>query len=253
MHHVSNGHVVQDGPMLDHKPDEAYHDDHLSSVAMAVKTTDIEHLGTWCEVAGREGERLHEFRPLADLLSMHIAIKNTGTTTIDHFTWQQTVSIGHMKMELLHPRVPTQLWHPFAGNLLSSSFRRQVNIQGDRLEVINPDLHSHVEAVSLEPIGEEGIRPGETLTVVEERKLYMRFLEEGAQMKGAEMGVNLRMEIVDKEKGILDMVIEEFKFGPITFHDMRLQIVMKGKVTTLQEVLIDGKLRGSKEVQFEYL
>ena len=220
---------------------------------MAVKTTDIEYLGTWCEVEGREGKKLHEFRPLADLLSMHIAIKNTGTTTIDHFMWQQTVSIGHMKMELLHPRIPTQLWRPFVGNLLSSSFRRQINIQGDHLEVINPDLHSHVEAVSLEPIADGGIRPGETITVVEEKKLYMQFLEEGAEMKGAEMGVSLRMEIVDRERGILDMVIEEFKFGPITFHDMRLQIVMKGEIATLQEVLIDDKTYSSKEVQFEYL
>ena len=220
---------------------------------MAVKTTDMEYLGTWCEVAGREGERLHEFRPLADALSMHISIKNTGTTTIDHFTWQQTVSIGHMKMELLHPRIPTQLWHPFAGSLLSSNFRRQINIRGGQLEVINPELHSHIKAVSLEPIGDGGIRPGETLTVVEESKLYMQFLEEGAEMKGAGMGINLRMEIVDKEKGILDMVIEEFKFGPMTFHDMRLRVVLKGEITTLQEVLIDGKTYSSREVQFEYL
>ena len=65
--------------------------------------------------------------------------------------------------------------------------------------------------------------------------------------------MNLRLEIVDKEKGILEMVIEEFRFGPITFHDMRLQIIMKGKVNSFQEVFIDGKVRGSREVQFEYL
>jgi hypothetical protein len=217
------------------------------------QTTDIEYIGCWSEVEGYEGEKRYKFRPLLDALSISIAIKNTGTSLIDHFTFRQTASIAHLKLDLLHPRIPAHLWKPFAGNLLTSSFFRLITVKPDGLEVTNPVSGRSVEATSLSPIGNRGIDPGETFTIVEKKKPYVEFILEGMENKGAEMKADLRMEILDREMGIWDMVIKEYKLGPIAFHNMRLQIVMKGTVKTLQEVSIDGKRLDYKEVKIEYL
>lgn len=217
------------------------------------QTTDIEYIGCWSEVEGYQGEKRYKFRPLLDALSISIAVKNSGTTLIDHFTFRQTASIAHLKMDLLHPRIPAHLWKPFAGNLLASDFLRLITVKPSGLEVTNPVRHRPVDVISLSPIEDGGIRPGQTFTVVEKKKSYVEFILEGVENKGAQMEADLSMEIVDRQKGIWDMVIKEHKVGPITLHNMRLRIVMKGTLKTLHEVSIDGKLFDSKEVDIEYL
>ena len=215
--------------------------------------TNIEYVGCWSEVEGYEGERRYKFRPLLDALSISIAVKNTGTTLIDHFTFRQTASIAHLKIDLLHPRIPAHLWKPFAGDLLASEFFRFISVTPRGLEVTNPVRDCAIEATSLLPITDGGIKPGEILTVVEKKKSYEEFILEGMKNKEVEMETNLSMEIVDREKGVWDMVVKEHKLGPITIHNIRLRIVMKGILKTLHEVSIDGKLFDSKQVKIEYL
>jgi hypothetical protein len=217
------------------------------------RTRKLELVDSWCEVEGREGERLRRLRPLADSVALHIAVKNIGTKPIDHFTWQQTASIAHMKMDLLHPKIPSQLWKPFAGNLLSSVLLREISLKDGQLEIINPALPRLLMATSPDPIPQGGIQPGDTFIAVEASKPYLGFLEEGIEIKGEDNGILIKLSVADKEEGILDLVIEEYKFGPIVFHDMRLQIIMRGKITTVQEILIDGRRQGARELEWEYL
>ena len=215
------------------------------------EVTDLEFVGMWVEVDGHEGVKTYKWRPLLDTVAVVSEIKNTGTTMIKRYLWNQTTK-ADMKVDLLHPKIPAQAWKPFAGNLLASSYGREFVIREGRIEAINPAINRPLEVVARTPLAEEGLRPGQTL-VTEEKKVYMRFLEEAMDVKAAELNTDVRFEIVDREKGVMDTVIKEFKFGPIKFHNMRARTVMKAKFTSLYELSVDHKVCDSKEVQLEYV
>ena len=79
------------------------------------------------------------------------------------------------------------------------------------------------------------------------------YLEEGMETKGAELGTTIGLKVQNAEKGIMHIVIKEFKFGPITFHDMKSRIVLKGDLHTTHEVLIDGEVHDTKDVTWTYI
>jgi len=213
--------------------------------------TEIQLVDMWIEVEGREGEKTYEWHPLTDTVAFVMEIKNTGTTVVDHWTWSQTSDTG-LKVDLLHPKMPAKAWRPFAGNLLASDYGRDIVMKGDKVEAINPTINSHQGVVLRDPIGEEGLKPGET-AITEEKKVYTEFLEEAVDVKSAELGTKVELQIVDRQKGFMDSVIAEYKFGPITFHDMRARTRMKGQVKVRWEVSIDGQAYNAKEVTFTYL
>ena len=212
----------------------------------------IEYLGTWCEFEGREGETVWKWRPLLDTLRFFVAIKNTGKTVIDHYVWKQTIDLSDTKVKLLHPRMPAQLWRPFASDVLSSVFVREVRIGDGEVKVVNPILNRRHDVVPATPVTPGGMKPGETL-IVEEKKPYVDLLMEGVEAKGVEMGTEAQLEIVDREKGVARLLVKEFSIGPITIHDMKAEAVLKGKFKARHEVLIDGKVCGSGEVEWEYI
>lgn len=219
---------------------------------MDSKMASIEYLGTWCEFEGREGETVRKWRPLLDTLRFFVAIKNTGKTVIDHYVWKQTIDLSDAKVKLLHPRIPAQLWRPFAFGVLSSVFVREVRIGDGGIEVVNPVLNRRHDAVPATPVTSGGMKPGETF-IVEETKPYMDLLMEGVEAKGVEMGTEAQLEIVDREKGVVRLLVKEFSVGPITIHDMKAEAVLKGKFKALHEVSIDDKVCGSGEVEWEYI
>jgi len=213
----------------------------------------LEYIGGWCEVKGREGEKAQTFRPLEDTTALCIAVKNTGTTPIKHFTWQQISNLSHMKMDLLHPKMPAKVWRPFAGNLLASTFGRDVTIEDGQVTMVNPAVGRPLDIVVQTPITDAGIMPGETLILMEKEKPYVEYLEEGMKIKGAELGTTIVLKVLNADKGTMHITIKEFKFGLITFHDMKARIVLKGDLTTVHEVLIDGEVHDSKDVTWTYI
>lgn len=219
---------------------------------MNSEAASIEYLGTWCEFEGREGEKAQKWRPLMDTLRFFVGIKNTGTTVIDRYVWKQTIDLSNTKMKLLHPRIPAQLWRPFAAGVLSSVFVREVRIRGGGIEVVNPVLNRRHDVVPATPITPGGVKPGETL-IVGETKPYVDLLIEGVEAKGVEMGTEAQLEILNRQKGVVRLVVKEFSVGPITIHDMKAEAVLKGKFKALHEVSIDGKMCGGGEVEWEYV
>ena len=215
--------------------------------------TDIEYVGSWGEMRHRGGEKIYQFRPLVDSYSLCVAIKNVGTAKIDHFQWQQTSSLAHMNMELLRPKIPSNLWRPFAGNMVTATFRRQVVLRGGEAEVVNPDISQAVEVAAVTPCPDGGIRPGEVFSFVERQRPYIEYLREGMQARALDIGAKLEMEVADAERGLLDIIITTFKVGPVSLHDMKMQVELKGKLGALQEVLIDGNTYVSKETELVFL
>lgn len=214
-------------------------------------TTDIEYIGSWGETRRREGERIYQMRPLIDDYALCVAIKNTGTGTIDHFSWQQTSSLAHMNIDLLQPRIPPQLWRPFAGNLVSATFRREVTVRSNRVEVTNPDIQRPVELETFTSVDGE-IEPGQVFMFRETEKPYFEYLREGTESKGLQLGARIDLAIVNKEEALLKMIVKEFKLGPISLHDIVLQIELRGRVGALQQVLIDNRIYATKEVELNF-
>ena len=210
---------------------------------------DIEYLGTWCEM---RGERVQRWRPLFDNLTFCIGIKNTGSVVIDHYVWKQTIDLSSTKVKLLHPKLPSQLWRPFASRVLASVFVREVRVNGDKIEVTNPVLNRVCDVVTLSTVSPGGIRQGETLIIGESRP-YVDFLSEGVEAKGMETGKEARLDVVDREKGTVNLSVKELRLGPIAISDLKAQAVLRGKFKAAHEVSIDDKVFGSGEVEWEYI
>ena len=63
----------------------------------------------------------------------------------------------------------------------------------------------------------------------------------------AELGTKVELQIVDRQKGFMDSVIAEYKFGPIKFHDIRARTRTKGQVKVRWEVSIDDQAYNAKD------
>jgi len=200
----------------------------------------------------RDGQTVTKWHPLTDTLSFVIEITNTGTTVVDHFTWRQTADIGHMKIDLLHPKMPAKVWRPFAGNLLSGVTTVETRIDGDRVMMIDTISGISKEVISRTPFTPGGLQPGEKL-VVEQTGRYWDSLQEAMDSRGIELGTEIKLNVVDEGKGIVDMVIKEYKFGPIKLHDMKARVIFKGPFKVCHEVFVDGELFGSDELGWELL
>jgi hypothetical protein len=214
---------------------------------------DAEFVDVWAIVRGEEYREGFKVNPFKESAGPCWTIKNTGTTIIDHYTIKVPSSYkrgGAMKIKLISPSIPSWLWEPFVGEkLLSCDGGREVIIKDGEVEMYNCYTgHPESNVIIGTPIPEEGIRPGEIMTLGYKPPYYIQWTEEYLENKGRELGTEMPMEVVDEEKGIAHVVIKEYKLGPFTFHNIKMELLFKGLNkggTVSVELYIDDKLYDS--------
>ncbi|MDY6855695.1 MAG: hypothetical protein SWO11_13505 [Thermodesulfobacteriota bacterium] len=176
----------------------------------------------------RESGKLYALKD--DWTFVH-TVKNTGTTVIDHYTIELIASSGKgssMKIELISPPIPGWIWKPFAGDLKSGRRRIEVKFKGDGVEIIDGCSAHPMKNVTLEStISKEGLWPGESITVAFEEP-YVNCLDEIYKCMELKLNTEIRQKVVDVDKGIMNMIIKEYKVLFYTFHDIKAQLTLKG-------------------------
>jgi len=199
--------------------------------------------------------------PLKDRWTVFVAVKNTGTTMVDHFAIDILCAAGEessIKVKLISPKIPSKLWEPFMRDMLNRCGRNiEVVVKDGELEMIDSYTQHPMDNVRLRtPISKEGIRPGEVITI-EFEEAYRHCLEEFMEGMALELGTEVTTEVVDEENGIMRMMIKEYKLGPFRFRDIKGELCFKGpnkRETCSFHLYIDGELCDSASwLAYEWL
>jgi hypothetical protein len=217
----------------------------------------------------RDGEIISSVYCLgADRISAVWEIKNTGTTVIDHFTWKLTTtpSVSETEIKLLQPEIPSRIFNALKGWMMSifySSMGREMVFKESKVTWTN--IYSHKpesfkleepfegegERISTSP-GFTGIQPGEVVKFREE-KPYVEWTLENMDNKASEMGVEMKIDIVDGKNGIMHIWVKEYKYGLIRLKNIETMAQFKGPVKGAHQLLIDDKSCCSWDFEYEYL
>jgi hypothetical protein len=120
---------------------------------------------------------------------------------------------------LTKPSIPSWLANPFVSLIVGNivNFGRDIVIKGGKVEVANmfPDrTYQSGNIVLRTPVGEEGIRPGETIIVGEETSGESIY-KEAVENKACEMGAKIGIEI--DECCTKSLYIDDKKWGTLSF------------------------------------
>jgi hypothetical protein len=211
------------------------------------------------------GERRRDglwVRPFLEDWTGFVAVKNTGTAFIDHFTVTFSSPMKDskiIKIDLVSPAIPSWLWKPFAGDMLSLCTRGMNFTIKDGLV----EMHDAASGVPISitglypsrPLGPEGLAPGEAV-LIEYTEPYSNCIEGFVNSIATRKKMTITTEIVDRENNIMHMLAKDFKIAFLTFDQIIAAITFKGKgeyASCSLELSIDNELYDSVPwVSFEW-
>lgn len=183
---------------------------------------------------GKRNREQLRVRPFMENWTGFFEVKNTGTTFLDHCNIRLKCPMKNsdaMQVDLLSPYIPSFIWKPFLGSMLNLCSRRvDVAISDGRVR-INDAYTGHAIAVrevhSSASLGSAGLAPGEKV-LAEFTEPYRKCIEGFVQSVGAKKNMNVSTEIVDREDGVMHMIVKKYKFGFITFDRIVVELIFKG-------------------------
>ena len=184
----------------------------------------------------REGVEVRDFgtiKPFKDDWTFFATVMNTGTTAIDHYTIEMVCNMlkkGAMDIKLVRPAIPSLFWKPFAGKLKNTRRRVTVDIDKEGIKMADHYTKHPIAQASLrEPFSGENLLPGEAIAV-EFKEPYSNCINECMHGSASVIGTEITTEIEDEEKGIMNMTIKKYKFGPFTMENVKARLTLKGKM-----------------------
>jgi len=211
---------------------------------------------------GRHNRQRLSVRPFLDDWSGFVAVQNTGTTFIDHFTVSFSCPMKDsdaISIKLLSPAIPALLWKPFARDMLSLCTRDMIfTINDGRVTMRDGATGLPITITGLtpsSPLTPAGLAPGETI-LVEYTEPYSSCMEGFVRSIAERKNMDVRIDIADRENSVIRMTIKEYKVALITFEQIVAAIRFKGKgeygLSSLV-LTIDGQLCHSVPwVEFEW-
>ncbi len=173
-------------------------------------------------------------RPFLEDWTGFVTIKNTGTAFIGHF--QVTFSCPMKKSKAIHldlisPAIPSFLWKPFAGDMLSLCTRSMdFTIKRDTVEMRDASTGDPISVVGIypsKPLTPAGLPPGASV-LIEYTEPYSQCVEGFMHSIAERENLDIKTEVVDPVNNIMHMLVKEFKVLFLTFDDMKIAITFKG-------------------------
>ena len=183
---------------------------------------------------GERRRRGLSVRPFLEDWTGFVSIENNGTAFIDHF--RVTFSCPMKNTEAIHvdlisPPMPSFLWKPFAGDMLSLCTRGMaftisngtVNIR----DVITGQPISVTGIYPSTPLPPEGLPPGASI-LIEFTEPYSQCVEGFVRSIAARENLDMETEVVDPENNVMHMLVRDYKVLFFTFDEMVVGITFKG-------------------------
>ncbi|MBU0995758.1 MAG: hypothetical protein KJ737_24960 [Proteobacteria bacterium] len=175
-----------------------------------------------------------QVRPLIETWTGFFSVRNTGTTAIDHFSVSFICPMRNeksMTVKLVSPPIPSWLWKPFMGSMLDACKRRMVvNVQDKKVTMKDAFSDIPITVIdinSTKPLGENGLLPGAVITV-QYTEPYQNCIDGFVRSIGKELNIEIDREVVDPENNIMQIIMREYKFGPMVFKKIKANAIFKG-------------------------
>ncbi|ABW66574.1 hypothetical protein Dole_0764 [Desulfosudis oleivorans Hxd3] len=202
-------------------------------------------------INGNRNRDALEIRPFQEAWTGFVAVKNTGTTFIDHFRISFTCPMEDsdaISLDLISPSMPSWIWRPLVGDMLSLCTRdMDFTILNNRVEVRDATTSARIAVAGLypsSPLGPEGLAPGQTL-LIEYTEPYSDCLNGFVQSIATRKKMDFQTEIADRENNIMHMRIKKYKVAFLTFDQVVVAITFKGAgayASCSLDLSIDNKL-----------
>lgn len=173
-------------------------------------------------------------RPFLEDWTGFVAVKNTGTTFIDHFRvtfFCPMEGSNAMKIDLVSPDIPCWLWKPFAGDMISLCTRgMDFVIKDSRVKMRDAATGNPITVSGVypsQPLKPEGLAPGETV-LVEYTEPYSACIEGFVKSIAARKNMDIRTEIADRENNVMHMIARNYTIAFLTFDQIVAAITFKG-------------------------
>ncbi|MEW6076298.1 MAG: hypothetical protein AB1724_00655 [Thermodesulfobacteriota bacterium] len=174
-------------------------------------------------------------RPFLEDWTGFVAVKNTGTTFIDHFRISFSCPMkgsDAMKIDLVSPDIPAWLWKPFAGDMISLCTRGMDFVfTGGEVKMLDAATGNPITVSGVypsQPLKPEGLPPGETV-LVEYTEPYSACIEGFVHSIAARKHMDIRTEIMDRENNVMHMIARNYTIVFLTFDQIIAAITFKGK------------------------
>jgi len=201
-------------------------------------------------------------RPLLDNWTGFVVVKNTGTTFIDHFTLTFSCPMkdsNALRIDLVSPAMPSWLWKPFAGDLLSLCTRDMLFTVKDGglkiCDVTSGKLIAVSRLISSGSLGPDGLAPGQAV-MVEYTEPYDRCMESFVNSIATRKKMVIKTKITDRENNVMQLTMKKFKITFLTFDQIVADITFRGcgeYGSCDLKLSIDGKLMDSAPwIQYEW-
>jgi hypothetical protein len=82
---------------------------------------------------------------------------------------------------------------------------------------------------------------------------HVEWILENIDNKASEMGMDMKVDIVDEKNGIMHIWLKEYKYGPLRLKNIVVLVQLKGPVKGSHQLLIDNNLCYSSDFECEYL
>lgn len=223
-----------------------------------IKARFVEH---WFE--DKSGKRLDAFGLKQDVFFVTM-IQNTGTTRIDSWELKDTCPglTTCSDVKITTPPLPVWLTKPVIAALFKDiRIATAYSIKGGTLETANAfqnRLNKPNRAFVIGKVPEGGLKPGETITVVQPWSYWGFFqpqmLENLAIDKGLKGGsAAIRYQAKDPVRGVIEGSIKEYTIMGITRHNVGFEATYRGleDCCTLW-LIVDGKPMDSRSLQACY-
>ena len=173
-------------------------------------------------------------RPFCEDWTGFVTIENNGTTFIDHF--RVTFSCPMKDSEAIHinlisPPMPSFLWKPFAGDMLSLCTRGMAfTIRDGTVNVRDVATGQPIAVTGIypsTPLEPAGLPPGASI-LIEFTEPYSQCVEGFVRSIADREKLDMKTEIVDPEKNIMHMMVKNFKVLFFTFDEVIVGVTFKG-------------------------
>ncbi|PKN38890.1 MAG: hypothetical protein CVU62_01430 [Deltaproteobacteria bacterium HGW-Deltaproteobacteria-2] len=201
-------------------------------------------------------------RPLLDNWTGFVAVKNTGTTFIDHFTLTFSCPMKDsdaLRIDLVSPAMPSWMWKPFAGDLLSLCTRDMLfTVKDGSLKICDATSGTPIAVtrlISSRLLGSAGLAPGQAV-MVEYTEPYDKCMEGFVNSIATRKKMVIETKITNRENNVMQLTMKNFKITFLTFDQIVADITFRGcgeYGSCDLKLSIDGKLMDSAPwIQYEW-
>jgi hypothetical protein len=193
-------------------------------------------------------------RPFLEEWTGFVAVKNTGTTFIDHFRVSFSCPMEDseaIKIDLVSPAIPSWLWKPFAGDMVSLCTRgMDFTVKDGAVAMHDAATGAPISVTGSypsHPLRPEGLGPGETI-LIEYTEPYCTCIEGFVRSIATRKNMEIETEIVDRENNIMHMLAKNYSLAFLTFDQITAAITFKGtgeQGSCSLELSIDNQLYDS--------